>query len=128
MPGWDPFGISRRHQEVREKIHRGEEGYAQSDISGQIVSYENDEYPGTLVYGFRPVDQTNKPLSFDAIIEEMMLDVARNEGIASKGAFSKDRAEWMIKDKSRYPEHWAKKHAQAKLIKDLLTNRPELFR
>ena len=114
--------VEEHHADVRRKISAGEEGYAQSDVEGQIVSYSAPHYPGTMTHSF-PISK-----GIGQILEEMILDVARDEGIASPKTFSRDRAEWMVRDRLAYPSYWKKKHKEAALVQMLLANQPDLFR
>ena len=121
MPQFDPFGVLKHHEGVRKRIADGEPGYAQSDVGGQIVSYDGSQYPGVITHA------SPLPMSISEVIEEMILDVARDEGIASPKTFPRSRAEWMIKDRRAHPSHWKKKHKEADLVAQLLNSQPSLF-
>jgi hypothetical protein len=118
MP-FDPFGIDKHHADVRRRINEGEPGLAQSYIGSALASYEVDGNGWGTFTG-------NVPAGIDAV-GELILDVARDEGIASSKVFSKHRVTWMISDREAYPDHFPKQHAEAKLLHDLLGRRPELF-
>lgn len=104
---FDPFGIEAYHEDVRQRIARGEEGLAQSDVSGATVSFDADGHPGSITYG------PYLSLSATEILDEMIVDVARGEGVASNRTFDRDRVRWMIADRRKYPARWTKKHKQA---------------
>ena len=113
-----PFNpVDDQHEEVREKIERREPGYAQSAVGEFLTSYERG-FPGSITGG--PLFAT----SITPILEEMIVDVARGEGIASPRTFDRIRIEWMIKDRRTYPNtiSWAKKHKQADLMEKFYLN------
>lgn len=118
MP-FDPFGIQRYHEDVRERIGRGEPGLAQSFVGRELVSFEVDEKGWGHLQG-------NVPAGVDAV-EEMILDVARHEGIASSAVFAAARVAWMIRDREAWPSDVPKKHQEAALLRQLVQRRPELF-
>ncbi len=66
-------------------------------------------------------------MSIGKVVEETILDVARDEGIASRAAFSQSRVEWMIRDRRGYPSHGKNKRKQAELLEQLLESRLHLF-
>lgn len=123
MPIWDPFHVEKRHREVRKFIDDGVEGYAQSDVSGTMVSLHLDDGFQLELYhapmdGFRSRD----------IVQEMIVDVASNEGRATDRTFRRSFAEWMVDDRRAFPRAvWPKKHAEADRIEVLLHDRPKLF-
>lgn len=111
MP-FDPFGIEAYHESVRQKIAADEPGYAQSEIhdgsKDVTVSFEK----GALTYsGLYDENNTNK------IIDEIIINVARDEGLASKQTFREFRIHFMIKDRRAYPPHWKRKHKEADLLR-----------
>ena len=76
-----PFGVEGYHALVRRKIDAGVEGYAQSDVRGVLVSYDaGTGLPGGITHGgfLDP-----RSVGIKDIIDEMVLDVARGEGVAS---------------------------------------------
>ena len=123
MAGWDPYGIDKIHQEVRQAIKQGVEGYAQSDVSGTMVSMHLEGGWHTKLYhigldGMRTHD----------IMQEVLVDVARDDGSASPRTFRRSFAQWMIEDRRAYPAGtWPKKHAEADRLEALLEKRPNLF-
>ena len=123
MSIFDHADIEEKHAAVRRAIHDGEPGYAQSDVSGTMVSLHLDG-------GFN-TQLTHLPLNgmkAHDIIEEMIVDVASSEGIASRHSFRRSLVDYMIDHRRAYPEHiWPKKHAEADRLQALLANRPELF-
>lgn len=118
----DIFILNKVHEEVREAIRDGKAGYAQGAQGDTKVSYIRDHFPGGLYHA---------PLfpqpSATQILVELMLDAARGEGEATSRVFERSDAEWAIKDRRRYPEHWLKKHVEADLLERLLADSPELF-
>ena len=62
------------------------------------------------------------------IMQEIIVDVPRNEGLASPMTFRRSFVHWMIDDRRAFPKGtWPKKHAEADRLQALLGNRPELF-
>ena len=123
MPVWDPFGIEKLHDDVRREIRDKVQGRAQSDISGTMVSLvlEKDGDPKFFHIGLNGMKHND-------IMQEMIVDVASNEGLASDKTFRKSFVAWMIEDREAYPEGvWPKKHAEAKRLQALLDGRPDLF-
>jgi hypothetical protein len=116
---FDPFGLDKHHADVRARISNGEAGLAQSSIGSALASYEVDSKGWGTFTG-------NVPAGIDAV-GELILDVARDEGIASAKVFSKDRVAWMISDREAYPAHFPKQHAEAKVLRDLVARRADLF-
>ncbi len=47
-----------------------------------------------------------------AAMDEFILDVAREEGVATSRVFHSYHVTWMISDRERYPSHFPKKHAK----------------
>lgn len=89
--------------------------------SPQIASYDGRESPGTITHA--------SPLTMGIrkVVEETILDIARDEGIASRAAFSQSRLEWMIRDRRAYPSHGKNKRKQTGLLEQLLESRLHLF-
>ncbi len=104
---FDPFGVDRHHEEVRRRIADGQHGLAQSVVGDVLVSYEVGK---SITHG--PVLDR----SIQSILDEMILDVARGEGIAGPETFARSRVQFAIEDRREYPKHWAKKHAEADLL------------
>ena len=129
MSEWDPFKIIAKHKEIKKLIEAGKPGYAQTDIGEQTVSYVNTDHPGYYIYGFRPVNSRGEAYDRAALFEEFLLDIAAGDrgAIASPSTFSRDRAEFLVKDKRAFPKKWVKIHQQADMIAKLLNERPELF-
>ena len=121
MPGFDPFGLEEIHQDVWEKIKSKRPGCAQSDVGVRLVSFIAHGFPGSIFHAHY-LDK-----GIGAIIEEIILDAARDEDIVSDRTFSEDRVDFMIKDRDAYPNHWVKKHRESDLLKQLENDRPKLF-
>ena len=111
---FDPFGIQGYHDQIRARIDAGEPGFAQSMLGEVMVSYEAASFQGPVFayhpLGFRP------PLQSSAILEEIILDVARGEGIASPTTFRRTRIKRMIEDRRAYPAAYPKMRPQAELL------------
>ena len=121
-----PFGVEGYHALVRQKIDDGVEGYAQSDVRGVLVSYDaGTGFPGGITHGgfLDP-----RSVSIKDIIDEMVLDVARGEGIASDRTFTRAWIERMLEDRRGYPDNRAAPHREAALLGTLLRERPGLFK
>lgn len=103
MP-FDPFGIEAHHRRVRERIAAGEEGLAQSEVGTVRVSYE---VGGSITHGGW------LDLKLNEILDEIIVDVAREEGIAGPRTFLRSRITYMIEDRRDYPPHWKKKRKEA---------------
>lgn len=103
MP-FDPFGIDAYHAKVRENIAGGLEGFAQSEVDDILVSYEVGH---SITHG--PV--LSKPIA--KILDEMILDVARGEGVAGPKTFLTSRVRFAVDDRREFPEHRLKKHKEA---------------
>lgn len=104
----------------------GKEGYAQSEVDDVLVSYDaNGGLPSGIKHGGF-LDPGKRKIR--DIIEEMILGVAKDEGIASDRTFMKSRVKLMIEDRLEYPANRTKKRKEAAVLKDLLERRPELFR
>ena len=116
---FDPFGVLAYHQTVRERIARDDPGLAQSFVGSELVSYEVNENGWGQLTG-------NVHASVDAV-DEIILDVARAEGIASSRVFAMARVNWMIADRKAYPPQFPKKQAEVALLERLVQQRPELF-
>ena len=121
MP-FDPFGLEKVHENVERAIRDNEPGHAQSDVSGVLVSYIRNDFPGGFYHA--PMSSQMKAAE---MLDEMMVDVARGEGMASPATFHRSQLEWAITNRRRYPERWVKKHKEATLLEALSENRPELF-
>jgi hypothetical protein len=117
MP-FDPYGVLAYHKSVRERIDNGDPGLAQTFIGRELASYAVEDGQGYFA--------GNVAANIDAV-EELILDVARKEGIASSQVFAMARITWMIADRDAYPSNFPKKHAEAALLRELVKQRPELF-
>lgn len=115
MP-YDPFGILRHHEEVRRKIIAREPGYAQTVIGDVMVSFEAASFHGPVF--------TNAPLSMglvvrtSEVVDQIILDVARGDGIASPYCFSRARVARIVNDFQSYPETFLKLHRAAKVLSE----------
>ena len=113
--------ISDFHDEVRKKIENEEEGYAQSEVGDGLVSYVAGRFPGSVTHAHF----LDMPIG--KILEDMILDVAREEGRATNRTFARSRLDFMIADREAYPDHWVKKHKEAALLRTLRDTKPRLF-
>ncbi len=113
---FDPFGIHQYHDQVRSKIAAGEPGFAQGVVNDVMVSYEAASFRGP-VYAYDPVG-FGMPPRVSAILDEIILDVARAEGIASPRTFSRARIERLVEDLRSYPATYFKPHRRAELLRN----------
>jgi hypothetical protein len=111
---FDPFGIHDYHDKVRGKIDAGEPGYAQSVVNEVLVSYEAASFHGP-VYAYDTV-AFGITARASAILEEMIIDVARGEGIASPRTFSRARIERLIADLLSFPVTYLKPRKRAEML------------
>jgi hypothetical protein len=111
---FDPSAIHEYHDKVREKIEAGEPGFAQSVVDDVMVSYEAASFRGP-VWGYDPVAFGTAP-RLSAMLEEMILDVARGEAVASPRTFSRARVERMVADLHSFPATWLKPRRRAELL------------
>ena len=111
---FDPSAIHEYHDKVRTKIGAGEFGFAQSIVNEVMVSYESASFRGPI-WGYDPVAfGTTARLS--AILEQMIIDVARGEGIASPRTFSRARVERLVADLQSFPATYLKPLRRAELL------------
>ena len=110
-------GIDTFHAAVRQKIADGEAGWAQSDIGGNIASYSRS----TGWYGTGLNTGPDNPFLLKQF-DELLLDVARGEGIASAEVFSRNYVTRKIADLRLFPDWNPKPHAQAKALEDFYIN------
>ena len=90
----------------------------------RFVSVCHEQGAGHMADGFSPLDG----MKYHDMLQEMIVDVASGEGIASPRVFRRSLVNWMIDDRRAYPKKtWPKKDAEANRLETLLTNRPELF-
>lgn len=111
---FDPAAIHEYHDKVREKIEAGEPGFAQSVVDDVMVSYEAASFRGP-VWGYDPV-ALGTPPRLSAMLEQIILDVARGEAIASQRTFSRARVERMVADLHSFPATWLKPRRRAELL------------
>lgn len=111
---FDPFAIHDYHDKVRVKIEAGEPGYAQSVINDVLVSYESASFRGP-VYAYDIV-AFGTTARVSALLDEMIIDVARGEGIASPRTFSRARVERLVADFLSFPVTYLKPHRRAELL------------
>ena len=111
---FDPFAIHDHHEKVRAKIEAGEPGYAQSVVNEVLVSYESASFRGP-VYAYDAVAFGTTP-RLSAILEEIIIDVARGEGVASPRTFSRARIERLVADMQSFPAIYLKPHRHAELL------------
>jgi len=79
-----------------------------------MVSYETASFRGPI-WGYDPIAfGTTTRLS--AILEEMIIDVARGEGIASPRTFSRARVERLVADLQSFPASYLKPRRRAELL------------
>jgi hypothetical protein len=117
---FDPFAIHDYHDKVRAKIETGEPGYAQSVINEVLVSYETASFRGP-VYAYDVV-ALGTTVRVSALLEEMIIDVARGEGIASPRTFSRARVERLVADFLSFPATYLKPRRRAELLQFYLDN------
>jgi len=111
---FDPLAIYDYHDKVREKIQAGEVGFAQGVVNDVMVSYESASFRGP-VYGYDPV-AFGTPPRVSAMLEQLIVDVARDEAIASPGTFSRARVERLVADLLSFPATYLKPIRQAELL------------
>jgi hypothetical protein len=111
---FDPFAIHDYHDKVRAKIEAGEPGYAQSVINEVLVSYETASFRGP-VYAYDVV-ALGITVRVSALLEEMIIDVARGEGIASPRTFTRARVERLVADFLSFPVMYLKPRRHAELL------------
>jgi hypothetical protein len=111
---FDPFAIYDYHDKVRAKIEAGEAGYAQSVINEVLVSYESASFRGP-VYAYDIV-AFGTTARVSAFLDEMIIDVARGEGIASPHTFSRARVERLVADLLSFPTTYLKPRRRAELL------------
>ncbi|MGE4047188.1 MAG: hypothetical protein AB7F35_20155 [Acetobacteraceae bacterium] len=111
---FDPFAIHDHHDKIRAKIEAGEPGYAQSVINEVLVSYESASFRGP-VYAYDVV-ALGVMARVSAILDEIIVDVARGEGIASPRTFSHARVERLVADFLSFPVTYLKPHRRAELL------------
>jgi hypothetical protein len=121
MPGWDPFGIEKIHKDTYQAIEDKKEGYAWSDVSGTTVSLHFDGWQTKLYH--LPLDG----MRHRDIVQEIIVDVASDEGLASDKTFRRSFVEWMIDERRAFPRGFVKQHAEAARLEALVKNRPGLF-
>ena len=106
MP-FDPFHSQAYHADLRQRIQNGESGLAQSEVGDVLVSYEN----GSITHGGW-IEKPVKDLLRD-IVDEIIIDVARGEGICGPATFLRSRVVFMIEDRRLFADHWKKKQKEA---------------
>jgi len=111
---FDPFAIYDYHDKVSAKIEAGEPGYAQSVVNDVLVSYESASFRGP-VYAYDVV-ALGTTARVSAILDEMIIDVARGEGVASPRTFSRARVERLVADLLSFPVTYLKPHRRAELL------------
>jgi hypothetical protein len=111
---FDPFAIHDYHDKVRAKIEAGEPGYAQSVVNEVLVSYESASFRGP-VYAY-DIAAFGTTARVSAILDEMIIDVARSEGIASPRTFSRARVERLVADLLSFPVTYLKPRRRAELL------------
>ena len=111
---FDPAAIHEYHDKVRAKIDAREPGFAQSVVDDVMVSYEAASFRGP-VWGYDPV-ALGTPPRLSAILEQIIIDVARGEGIASPRTFSRARVERLVADLQSFPTTYLKPRRRAELL------------
>ena len=111
---FDPLAIYEYHDKVRAKIEAGESGFAQSVLDDVMVSYESASFRGPM-YGYDPIAFGTTP-RVSAMLEKMIIDVARGEGIASPRTFSRARVERLVADLQSFPPTYLKPRRRAELL------------
>lgn len=113
---FDPFAIYDYHEKVRAKIEAREPGYAQSVVNEVLVSYESASFRGP-VYAYDVV-AFGTTARVSALLDEMIIDVAHGEGIASPNTFSRARVERLVADLLSFPVTYLKPHRRAALLQE----------
>ena len=111
---FDPSAIHEYHDNVRAKIEAAEFGYAQSVVNDVMVSYESASFRGPI-WGYDPV-AFGTTTRTSAILDQMIIDVARGEGIASPRTFSRARVERLVADLQSFPATYLKPRRRAELL------------
>ena len=111
---FDPSAIHEYHDNVRAKIEAAEFGYAQSVVDDVMVSYESASFRGPI-WGYDPL-AFGTPPRVSAVLEQMIIDVARGEGIASPRTFSRARVERLVADLRSVPATYLKPRRRAELL------------
>jgi hypothetical protein len=111
---FDPLAIHDYHDKVRAKIDAGEPGFAQSVVNEVMVSYESASFRGPI-YAYDTVS-FGTTARVSALLEQMIIDVAHGEGIASPRTFSRARVERLVADLSSFPVTYLKPRRRAELL------------
>ncbi|MEM9059942.1 MAG: hypothetical protein AAGD13_05725 [Pseudomonadota bacterium] len=101
--------LDHYHRTVRHRIISDEPGWAQGEITGVLVSYN------------RTQGLTAAPVPRNAL-DELLVDVAREEGIASPGTFSRAYVRQRIDELRMRPAWTLKSHRQAHLLEAFYLN------
>ncbi|WP_119422192.1 hypothetical protein [Desertibaculum subflavum] len=112
----DPFRVHDYHDQVRARIAAAEPGYAQSVIDDVMVSFEAASFRGP-VYAYDPLAFGMTP-RLSAMLDQMIVDVAHGEAIASPQTFSRARIERLVADLRSFPATYLKQHRRAALLHD----------
>jgi len=111
---FDPSAIHDYHDKIRAKIEAGEPGFAQSVVDEVMVSYETASFRGPVfAYDSLALGTTTRA---SAILDRMVVDVARGEAIASPRTFSRARIERLVSDLRSFPLTYLKPHRRAELL------------
>jgi hypothetical protein len=111
---FDPFEIYDYHDKVRAKIEAGEPGYAQSVVNEVLISYESASFRGP-VYAY-DVLALGTTARVSVLLDEMIIDVAHGEGIASPRTFNRARVERLVADLLSFPATYLKPRRRAELL------------
>lgn len=111
----DLYGIEEYHEDIRRRIGENEPGLVQSVVGDVLVSWDRNSFWKGPTYSRDPYGRPDPA----AILDEMIVDVARGEGIASDRTFNRSRIVWMVEDREAYPDEprWAKKRNEALLLR-----------
>ncbi len=110
----DPIKLMDHHERIRVKIDAREPGYAQGVVDEMLVSYDANAFHGPLYF----LDPTGSrsPARISWLLEELIVDVARLEAIASPASFRRSRVERMIDDRLSFSTLYIKMQRQAELL------------
>ena len=115
--------IDKIHDDVKRRIESGEPGLAQSQIG--VSDPNKPQYPGEVrtsydgaafSYAFSPYPGIPSYIMNDVIYDEMVLDVALGQGIASEAVFSRLRVAKMVSDNLAYNSNFPSKHKIGKAL------------
>ena len=123
---FDPFGLEDYHQRIRERILAQEPGYAQTVISDVMISYEAAAVRGLTFASSLFGD--GWPARQAHILDELIIDVAHGEAIASPHTFSRPRIQRMVEEFRGCPDNYVKLRQRAELLNDFYLKKSAIGR